>query len=1115
MKRRKLIAIDTLETRRMMATFTVTNANDAGAGSLRAAITGANGTAASDVIHFNVPGNPAQVVINLATALPDITTPLTIDGSTQSGYVPGAPIIKIRGTFLADANGLNFTSTASNSTVKGIAMSSFKNAVASDLTKGNAVVAGGARFVLNESDIGESSGNDSSGVRIIAGGAEVRASKFTNNLAGVFITGTGADDTEIISSSFSSNVTGADGVVVSTGADDTLIGNGTAAGVNTFRSHTGAGVLVEGTGSLPQGTVIAGNEFGFSSNTNLPNTIGIQLTAGANTRIGGTTPGQANFFASSTDAHIDITGATNTTGTRIIGNWVGYKSDNSIITTANTPRGIYVADNTIVEIGGPLPGERNFITGGNANTSPTGISVREGANATIRNNLFGYNPVVGFAQGKLGSGVAVAGGSVIHVGGTGPNDGNFFANYSGSGVVVGGDSTGHIYGNHFGFTPDGSAPAAGDQGTAISVLGNAFANIGGALPGQRNYITGASNTFSAGVEVSFQGDANIRNNYFGFNAAGTRVGTMNLAVYIAPDADPFNVIGGLNANEGNFIAGVNTGVLLARSAKVHGNQIGLNIAGTSIVFGMTHGIDAGLVSSAEIINNVITTSNTAINVGNSCTVRGNRLATSADGLTILNTTILTTGIAVRGGNNTIGGSNPGEGNTIGQTKSSGRAILIDDTLANAAPNLVRGNNIFTNVLGVPAPAGSGANGIEVQRDNLTIGGTAPGAGNLICNADAAIVGVASSVAILGNTFGKPDNTAANGIAIYGNFSNSSIGTADIGSANLIFGGNKGVVLLNGSNNVSIRRTHYFGTGIAIDLNNDGITPNDINDADTGPNGLQNFPTLVSVNNTSGSNTQVVGVLNTTPSTPVTIDFFSGATPNSNTTLLGSINVLTDLSGAAPFNLNLPFVPGGQYITATATNNLASPLGNTSELSPGIQIPDTTAPTATIDFEYETRQAVNIAFSENVAPSLVGADLVLTNTTTNTAHPATSMTYNAQSNTATFLFNNALPDGNYTATLPTAAVTDSSGNPNAATATSFHVMAGDADRNRVVNFADLVELARNFNKSPRTFSQGDFNYSGNVDFADLVLLARNFNKSLPSPFYSGNGAISSGNKELLA
>src|SRR4051794_19149427 len=59
------------------ATFTVSNTNDAGAGSLRAAIINANTAGGADTIDFSVgPGS----VISPGSLLPPITEALTIDG---------------------------------------------------------------------------------------------------------------------------------------------------------------------------------------------------------------------------------------------------------------------------------------------------------------------------------------------------------------------------------------------------------------------------------------------------------------------------------------------------------------------------------------------------------------------------------------------------------------------------------------------------------------------------------------------------------------------------------------------------------------------------------------------------------------------------------------------------------------------------------------------------------------------------------------------------------------------------------------------------------------------------------------------------------------------------
>src|SRR6185369_5191626 len=58
------------------ASLIVTNVNDAGAGSLRQAITDANANAGVNDSSFNLPAGPQT--INLAGALPDITDSITI-----------------------------------------------------------------------------------------------------------------------------------------------------------------------------------------------------------------------------------------------------------------------------------------------------------------------------------------------------------------------------------------------------------------------------------------------------------------------------------------------------------------------------------------------------------------------------------------------------------------------------------------------------------------------------------------------------------------------------------------------------------------------------------------------------------------------------------------------------------------------------------------------------------------------------------------------------------------------------------------------------------------------------------------------------------------------------
>ena len=65
-------------------TYTVTSTGDSGAGTLRQAILDANANVGTDAIHFNIPGGGVHTIAP-ASALPKLTSPVTIDGYTQPG----------------------------------------------------------------------------------------------------------------------------------------------------------------------------------------------------------------------------------------------------------------------------------------------------------------------------------------------------------------------------------------------------------------------------------------------------------------------------------------------------------------------------------------------------------------------------------------------------------------------------------------------------------------------------------------------------------------------------------------------------------------------------------------------------------------------------------------------------------------------------------------------------------------------------------------------------------------------------------------------------------------------------------------------------------------------
>ncbi len=117
-------------------TFTVTNTNDSGAGSLRQAILDANANSGMDTIAFNIPpsdpGCAANGVctISPASSLPPIADAVVIDGYTQPGATPNTDpvadnavlLIELHGT-ASSGDGLNVG--VGGSTLRGLVINGF------------------------------------------------------------------------------------------------------------------------------------------------------------------------------------------------------------------------------------------------------------------------------------------------------------------------------------------------------------------------------------------------------------------------------------------------------------------------------------------------------------------------------------------------------------------------------------------------------------------------------------------------------------------------------------------------------------------------------------------------------------------------------------------------------------------------------------------------------------------------------------------------------------------------------------------------------------------------------------------------------------------------------
>src|SRR6185436_19953124 len=123
MKRTLIAVVVALAARRGLAnTYTVTSTADSGAGTLRQAILDANGNVGADTIEFNIVGGGVQT-ISPVTALPVITSPVTIDGYTQPGASPNTlPVGQGLNTVLTIELAGALSVSASDTTIRGLSI---------------------------------------------------------------------------------------------------------------------------------------------------------------------------------------------------------------------------------------------------------------------------------------------------------------------------------------------------------------------------------------------------------------------------------------------------------------------------------------------------------------------------------------------------------------------------------------------------------------------------------------------------------------------------------------------------------------------------------------------------------------------------------------------------------------------------------------------------------------------------------------------------------------------------------------------------------------------------------------------------------------------------------
>lgn len=306
------------------------------------------------------------------------------------------------------------------------------------------------------------------------------------------------------------------------------------------------------------------------------------------------------------------------------------------------------------------------------------------------------------------------------------------------------------------------------------------------------------------------------------------------------------------------------------------------------------------------------------------------------------------------GDNEIGGLVPGAGNVIAGLKFAGVAISYG-----ATSNRVLGNIIGLGADGSTVITSSQSGVLIVDGAFNTIGGTLPGARNIISgnglavgckqNASPLNSGPSRSNRVVGNFIG----TDVTGLLPRGNGRGVEI-TDDVnqvggtlpGEGNLIaFNSSLGISLVWGTNcAVRGNRIHSNGS-LGLDLGptfpfpSISVTPNDPGDSDTGPNHYQNYPIVQSAV-ASPAGLVIHGSLSSRSLTTFSIDCYANAACDPSgfgegEVFLGTGTVTTDAHGLGVFEVAFPTNFASGFVTATAVDAA----GNTSEFSPCFRILD--------------------------------------------------------------------------------------------------------------------------------------------------------------------------------
>lgn len=968
-------------------TFTVSNTNDAGAGSLRQAIIDANADATATAISpHTIDATGVSGSISLASELPNLNNHMAIMGSgarvltvlRSAGpgtpdfrvfVVPGGRTVSMSGLTISNGRISAFGAGILNSGTLKISECTVSGNTAIGFVSGGGIfsdgtlVANGVTFSGNSCDFGAGlalypPGTSTITNCTISGNNSPSA---TGGLGGGILIGFSPVAVSIVNSTIASNTianSAGGGIGLASGDAtqtlsyrNTIIGGNTSPQVAIYSgavTSLGYNISSDFTGALtatgdkvntnPLLGLLADN--GGPTNTHAPLAKSPAIDAGGS--VAGLATDQRgtnyprvqdlNAFANATGGNGSDIGAVEVR--RFIVNITGDGGDATAI-------GDGLAD-TDLGTGGDQTSLRAAIQESNADADFNVIEFAIGAAGSLQTiPVTSGLPVIsstvyvdGWSQGGSGytgtprieiDGIATLNTFGLNLQATNCTVRglaiNRFPQNAGNGIGIGifgaAAMNAWIYGNHIGVDPSGATNRGNGQlgiwvgiGAEANLIGTNGDGINDAA--ERNVISGNA---SDGVRI--QSDDNVvAGNLIGTDASGTAAIPNGRGIQISAAND--NVIGGNLAGTRNLISG-NTGggILLNNSASgtvIAGNYIGTDVTGALDLGNNYSGIYLGTsVTNTRIgtngdgvrdvaERNVISgNANDGVTFGftnsappTNTVVAGNYIGTDATGTSAIpndDSGVYLTGTGHRVGTNADGTNDAAERNLLSGNGQSGVSLTV--TVSTTANNTIAGNYIGTTADGAAA-LGNGIAGVRVLNGSAstTIGGTAAAAMNVIAHN------------------GTGSSPAEGGVLVVG-----------AGTGNRIIG-----------NSV------HSNDGPGIDIDGNGVTANDVDDPDGGPNLRQNFPEISDAKYLAGGD---IALAYAVPSSiansayPIRLEIFRSDGAGEGRTLLATA------SYAAPGSTTLTFTPPtpiavGDEIVATATDAN----GNTSEFSAEITVTPT-------------------------------------------------------------------------------------------------------------------------------------------------------------------------------